>query len=101
METIGYEAKGEYGIFGRRYFRKGVSRRTHQVHAFVSNDENVTRHIAFRNYLREHLSVMKEYGRLKAALADTCNNDIDVYCDGKEEFIKFHEAKAIEWSKVT
>src|SRR4051812_35221263 len=36
LEALGYEAKGEFGIPGRRYFRKdspsGV--RTHQIHAF-------------------------------------------------------------------
>ena len=101
METIGYEAKGEYGISGRRYFRKGKIRRTHQLHAFLSNDKNVTRHIAFRNYLREHPNVMKEYASLKVVLARTCNNDINVYCDGKEEFVKYYEAKAIEWNKIT
>jgi len=101
MEAIGYEAKGEYGISGRRYFRKGKRRRTHQVHAFLLNHDHVTRHIAFRNYLREHPNVMKEYASLKMALARTCNNDIDVYCDGKEEFVKYHEAKAIKWIKIT
>ncbi|MFN7140996.1 MAG: GrpB family protein, partial [Limisphaerales bacterium] len=38
LEAIGYEALGEFGIPGRRYFRKNNSagERTHQIHAFRS-----------------------------------------------------------------
>ena len=32
MAAIGYEAKGENGIAGRRYFQKGGNERTHHVH---------------------------------------------------------------------
>src|SRR5262249_30641110 len=36
MEALGYEAMGEFGIPGRRYFRKDTAgARTHQIHAFV------------------------------------------------------------------
>jgi len=34
---------------------------------------------------------------LKKQVTETCNNDIDRYCDGKAGFIKKHEAIAIEW----
>ena len=36
MEALGYEAMGEFGISGRRYFRKddACGNRTHQIHAF-------------------------------------------------------------------
>ena len=30
--AIGYEPKGEFGITGERYFRKGSEVRTHQIH---------------------------------------------------------------------
>ena len=65
METVGYEPKGEFGIPGRRYFQKGGDERTHHVHAFVSGDSNVTRHIAFSDYLRANPAVSKEYADLK------------------------------------
>src|SRR5690349_12809199 len=37
MESLGYEAMGEFGIAGRRYFRRddATGRRTDQVHAFA------------------------------------------------------------------
>ena len=34
FEELGYECMGEYGIPGRRYFRKGGEERTHQIHMF-------------------------------------------------------------------
>lgn len=46
---LGYEPMGEFGIPGRRYFRKdsvvgGERQRTHQLHVFAHSDrENVVR----------------------------------------------------------
>ena len=97
IEAIGYEAMGEFGIPGRRYFRKGKSKRTHQIHAFKSGDANIERHLAFRDYLKAHPAILQEYGRLKKGLAETCS-DMDSYCDGKDAFIKKYEAIALEWS---
>jgi GrpB-like predicted nucleotidyltransferase (UPF0157 family) len=93
---MGYEAKGEFGIPGRRYFRKGAPQRTHQIHAFKSGDANIERHIAFRDYLKEHPPVLQAYARLKKGLAETCDN-MDSYWDGKAAFIKHYEAKALAW----
>lgn len=46
FELLGYEALGEFGMSGRRYYRKGGEQRTYQIHAFVTDDKNVHRHIA-------------------------------------------------------
>ena len=100
FELLGYEVMGEYGIRGRRYYRKGGNRRTHQIHAFKTGDSNITRHIAFRDYLIAHPNVMIEYQVLKQKLALTCENDIARYCDGKDSFIKHHEAIAVNWFKA-
>ncbi|EBC7124793.1 GrpB family protein, partial [Salmonella enterica] len=51
MVRCGYVARGENGIVGRRYFIKGGDQRSHQVHAFTVGDVQVSRHLAFRNYL--------------------------------------------------
>lgn len=96
MEAIGYEPKGEFGIPGRRYFRKGGDKRTHQVHAFTRGDFNVTRHIAFRDYLRANPEIAREYGELKRSLAETCDNDLGHYCDGKDAYVKRIEAIAVK-----
>jgi len=95
MESIGYSAKGEFGIPGRRYFQKGGDDRTHHLHAFARGDFNLARHLAFRDYLRGHPEVAREYGELKRAVAKTCENDIGRYCDGKDAFVKNIESIAI------
>ena len=99
LEALGYEYLGEFGIPGRRYLRKGGDERTHQVHVFAAEDEvNITRHLAFRDYLREHPDVRDEYAALKRALAGKYPFDIGAYCDGKEEIVKKHEAAALAWA---
>ncbi len=97
FERLGYEVMGEYGIKGRRYYRKGHKTRTHQIHAFRTGDANIKRHIAFRDYLAQHPSVRHEYAQLKTQVAKRCHNDIDAYCDGKDAFVKHHEALALRW----
>lgn len=98
IESMGYEAKGEFGIPGRRYFRKGIPTSTHHIHAFKSGDANIVRHIAFRDFLKAHPSVLQEYERLKKGLAEICDS-MDSYCNGKDGFIKHYEAKALEWKE--
>lgn len=97
LEQLGYEAMGEYGIPGRRYFRKGGYDRTHHIHAFKSGDANLVRHIAFRDYLRDNKEVATEYGKLKFSIVANCQDNIEHYSVQKDPFIKHHEALAIEW----
>ncbi len=97
MATLGYVAKGEYGIPRRRYFTKGDPAHSHHVHAFVTGDSNVERHLAFRDYLRTHAAVAEDYARLKAAVAESCNDDIDAYCAGKNDFVNRAEQAALRW----
>lgn len=97
FEQIGYEVMAEFGITGRCYYRKGGDNRSHQIHAFAQGDSNVTRHIAFRDYLIAHDDVKQEYASLKRQVAAQCEHDITRYCQGKDSFIKHHEAKALVW----
>ena len=100
FEKIGYEYLGEFGIAGRRYLRKGGDERTHQVHIFgVDDRENVERHLAVRDYLRAHREAARAYGELKERLAEDFPYDIEAYCDGKEEFVKELEQKALLWKR--
>lgn len=98
FEKIGYECMGEFGIKGRRYFRKGKDERTHQIHIFEeSNTEDIKRHLAVRDYLRVHDDVALEYGELKERLALKYPNDIEAYCDGKDDFVEQMEQDALKW----
>lgn len=97
MKSLGYIAKGEYGIKGRRFFLKGLYNRTHHVHIFQKGDFEIERHINFRNYMREHKEEAKQYEELKKELAFKFRYDIDSYCEGKDNFIKEIDEKAKIW----
>ena len=101
--AAGYEAMGEFGIPGRRYFRKGGAARTHQAHAFqYDNVYAIMRHIAFRDYMRADAEAREAYGELKAALASRFPHDIGAYCDGKDDFVKEYERRALmhHWERL-
>ena len=97
MELIGYECMGEFGIPGRRYFRKGGDNRTHHVHIFEDNDINVLRHLAFRDFLRSHRDDATKYASLKRELAQKFPNDARAYMDGKDALVKEIEKRALTW----
>lgn len=98
FEKLGYEVMGEFGMPGRRYYRKGGDNRTHQIHAFhVSNLYDIERHLIFRDYLRKHKNDRDAYGELKAQLALQFPNDIDAYGDGKDDLVKAIEHRALQW----
>ncbi|TCZ78859.1 GrpB family protein [Paenibacillus albiflavus] len=98
FESLGYEGMGEFGIKGRRYFRKGGDNRTHQIHAFqYDNIQEIERHLSFRDYLRQNPEISKQYGELKSRLAVQYPTDIDSYGDGKDEFVKKIEEEALKW----
>jgi len=99
MSGIQYECLGEYGIAGRRYFRKSNSQgnRSHHVHIFDTDSEHVNRHLAFRDYLIAHPSKAQEYSNLKRTLAQAHTESWELYLDGKDPFIKETEQVAVEW----
>ncbi|EDP69093.1 hypothetical protein CAT7_06216 [Carnobacterium sp. AT7] len=98
MSKIGYEPLGEYGIEGRRFFRKGGDQRTHHIHVFQNTNKNdMERHLAVRDYLRTHYEARRDYGNLKRELAIKFPNNINSYSDGKDEFVKNLERKALLW----
>lgn len=97
MESLGYVPKGENGIPGRRYFKKGGDERTHHVHVYQIGSNEITRHLVFRDYLRANPIVRDQYGELKAQLALQFPYDIDSYIEGKDKFATEIERQALEW----
>ena len=97
FEALGYEALGEYGIAGRRYFRRGPIIRTHHRHAFRFNSHNAKRHLAFRRYLEFHPDIASEYQAVKYKAAEECAGDSSRYCELKNDFVVYHESKALVW----
>jgi len=99
MESLGYEVMGEYGIPGRRYFRKDNQEgiRTHNMHAFEAGSAEVERHLAFRDYMIAHPGDAQRYSELKRKLAEEHPQSLDMYMDGKDGFIKEIDRRAAQW----
>lgn len=101
LAVLGYEALGEFGIPGRRYFRKSApdGTRTHQLHVFAAGSPEIQRHLDFRDYLRAFPAEAAAYAALKQALAGRCGTDMAAYSDGKAEFISAVERRAAVWRR--
>ncbi len=101
LASAGYEARGEFGLPGRRFFVKHAGeRRTHQIHAYTTGNPELERHLAFRDYMISHPEAAEAYGRLKEDLAGLFPTDIEGYMDGKDAFIKEMERRALAWSRA-
>lgn len=97
MIASNYKPLGEYGMPGRRFFLKMENNvRLVNLHIWQTGHEDIKRHLAFRNYMNSHPDVAKEYSKLKESLAKKFPHDIQAYMDGKNDFIKKHEACALK-----
>ena len=99
MKDLGYEVMGEYGIPKRRFFRKGENNRTHHIHIFQVENEEIERHINFKEYLIAHPDKAREYSKLKEKLANKYTHGVEYYTNGKGDFIKEIDKKAKLWWK--
>lgn len=97
LADLGYQARGENGIAGRRYFNKkeGDVHLFH-LHTFQEGHPAIEEHLAFRDYLRSHPAICAEYAALKRDLAEAHKLEPVRYTDGKADFIQ----KTIEAAKV-
>ena len=93
--ALGYQARGDYGIPGRLYFSRSATgdRLPVHVHAYRRGDPQVARHLSFRDSLREHPEMAREYSELKTSLAAAHAHDRDAYQAGKADFIAAVESR--------
>jgi len=88
MTELRYTVRGDCGIEGRYYYSKDAdSRRTHKAHVCEAQHSNVGRQLAFRDYLRDHPDVARDYEALKSRLAGANAQGIAEYLEGKRPFI--------------
>ena len=69
------------------------------IHVMPSSSEHWLRHLAFRDYLREHPAVVQEYQILKERLIQQEWKDGNDYNAGKDVFLKREEQNALKWYK--
>ena len=94
MRQLGYEYRGESGIPGRHFFRKGTPR-THHVHVFAADHPEVGRHLRFRDYLCVHSDEARAYEAMKRVLAVRFGSDTYSYSRAKDEFCARFERLAL------
>ncbi len=89
LEAVGYIYEGDLGIPGREAFRYENKPYLMRHHLYVCNKENeeLHRHITFRDYLRLHKEEREIYSAIKKDMAFKYPYDIDSYIEGKQPVI--------------
>lgn len=91
METMGYIYSSQphnpapYMMFMKGYTPDGFAYPVYHVHVRYSGDWD---EIYFRDYLRTHPKIAKEYAALKIELKAKFEHNRDAYTDAKSEFVK-------------
>ncbi len=100
LRQIGYEFVAHKEFPERRFFRRGQWRAgTHHLHIYKFESRHWNNNILFRNYLRTHSEVLKQYHQLKKDLAVVHYLDRTKYTQAKEPFIQNVLEKAKEEQK--
>jgi GrpB-like predicted nucleotidyltransferase (UPF0157 family) len=100
FESLGYEYRGDGGVPGREFFRRGVPR-SHHLHLVEWNGAHWFRYMRFRDALRADAALREAYGELKRSLAARYPNDREAYMEGKTEFVEFVlQRSALSWPVI-
>ena len=57
------------------------------MHCFLSGQEGLIRHLAFRDYLRTYPDIARDYERIKQACAERFREEPHAYTDCKGKWI--------------
>jgi GrpB-like predicted nucleotidyltransferase (UPF0157 family) len=94
LGRAGYAHRGEQGIPGREFFRRGEPRAYH-LHLVVRHGPFWREHLAFRDALRAQAAVRAAYAALKLDLARRYPRDREAYTEGKSAFVRQVVAEAL------
>ncbi|MFS0674295.1 GrpB family protein [Ornithinibacillus sp. 179-J 7C1 HS] len=98
MSSFGYDVALEWGISGRRLFRKGGENRTHHIHFYQYDNPEIERHLILRDYLRSCPDEVEKYSQYKQELASRFE-DTREYSKAKKQFVTELEQRAVLWAK--
>ena len=87
LQQAGYEHRGERGVPGRQYFRRGQPRAYH-VHLVEEGGPLWRDYLAFRDYLRAHAEAARQFTDLKRVLAARFARDREAYMNAKSSHVQ-------------
>jgi GrpB-like predicted nucleotidyltransferase (UPF0157 family) len=102
LETIGYEHQEDLGIPEREAFALQDLELNKQIpphHLYICDihSKELHRHIAFRNYLREHPEEAVEYSKIKEHFVKEHSGDRELYIQGKDSLVREILGRALQW----
>jgi GrpB-like predicted nucleotidyltransferase (UPF0157 family) len=77
------------------FCKPSPSRRTHHLHLVPADSSRFRDELAFRDYLRSHRDVARDYSALKRALATEFRHDREAYTAAKADFVRATVARAL------
>ena len=80
-------------IYKRLYIKGGKDFRSHHIHFYKKDSEQLKNDLFFRDYLINHPETAKQYDELKRTLAAEYPDDRKKYTKSKNEFIESILAK--------
>jgi GrpB-like predicted nucleotidyltransferase (UPF0157 family) len=86
LTAAGYTHRGERGIPGREFFRRGIPRAYH-IHLARRGGDFWLDHLRFRDALRADPALRDGYARVKRELAEQYPADREAYIEGKGPFV--------------
>ena len=87
LQEAGYEHRGERGVPGREFFCRGQPRAYH-LHLVEQGGLLWCDYLAFRDYLRAHADVARQFADVKRALAARFPRDREAYMNAKSSHVE-------------
>jgi len=88
LGRIGYRHVGNLGIPGREAFENPATLPAHHLYVVVFGNPEHSRHLQFRNYLRNRPEARDQYSALKKSLAARFKDNREAYTEAKTAFIE-------------
>ncbi len=100
LEQAGYVFVPDPASLDYHFFAKPLERpRSHHVHVCRAESGHEFRHVAVRDFLREHGDEAATYAALKRELVTRHPSDRLAYMAGKAQYVDDLEARAVEWAR--
>ena len=87
LGAVGYDYRPEASTKDRLFFNKGPPEAHRHLHVTEEESDSWWRHLLFRDFLRSHPDIARQYYDLKEELAARFRYDREAYTEAKTPFI--------------